>query len=126
MATTTQNNAVTEYIALQPKKVQTILKKIRTMIQRTVPQAEEGMAYGMPGYKLFGKPLVYFAGWKTHVGFYATPSGNKAFTKELSAYEGAKGSVKFSLDEPIPYTLIKKIVVYRVKENKDKFGKKKK
>jgi uncharacterized protein YdhG (YjbR/CyaY superfamily) len=126
MASIIKSKAVTEYIALQPKNVQAILKKVRTLIQRVVPQAEEGMAYGMPGYKIYGKPLVYFAGWKTHIGFYATPSGNKAFAKELSAYEGAKGSVKFSLDEPIPYTLIKKIVVYRVKENKDKFGKKKK
>jgi len=93
-------------------------------IQTAVPEAEEAISYGMPTFKLNGKNLVHFAAWKNHIGFYATPSGNVAFKKELSKYEGAKGSVKFPFDEPIPYALIKKIVVFRVKETKQKAKKK--
>ncbi len=106
------------YIQHFPSDAQLILKKIRALIQKEAPDAIEGMAYGMPGYKLHGRSLVYFAAWKTHIGFYATPSGNKAFAKELAAYEVAKGSIKFPLDKKIPYTLIRKIVRFRVKENK--------
>lgn len=116
---------VAGYIKKFPSKVQVELRKMRALIQKHAPDAEEGMAYGMPGYKLYGRPLVYFAGWKEHIGFYATPSGNKAFEKELAKYDGAKGSIKFSLDKKIPYTLIQKMVKYRVKENKETYGKKK-
>ncbi len=109
---------VSAYIKAYPQPTQVILKKIRSLIQATVPTAEEGIGYGIVAYKLNGKPLVYFGGWKTHIGFYATPSGNAAFKKELSKYPGAKGSVRFPLTEPIPYSLIQKIVRYRVKEVK--------
>lgn len=74
----------------------------------------------MPSFKLSSKPLVYFGAWKNHIGFYATPSGNEAFKKELSIYKGAKGSVQFPINKPIPYDLIKKIVEFRVKENLEK------
>jgi uncharacterized protein YdhG (YjbR/CyaY superfamily) len=73
----------------------------------------------MPTFKLNGKYLVYFAAWKNHIGFYATPSGNDAFQKELSKYKVAKGSIQFPLSEPIPYDLIKKIAEFRKKEVKE-------
>jgi uncharacterized protein YdhG (YjbR/CyaY superfamily) len=104
------------YIRTFPKDVQEILQRVRQTIQAAAPQAKEAISYQMPTFKLNGN-LVHFAAWKNHIGFYATPSGNQAFQKELSKYDGAKGSIQFPLDEPIPYTLIRKMVIYRVKEN---------
>jgi uncharacterized protein YdhG (YjbR/CyaY superfamily) len=71
----------------------------------------------MPAYKTEGRPLVYFAGFKNHIGFYALPSGHEKFASELSRYQQGKGSVQFPLDKPIPFDLIKRIVEFRVKEN---------
>lgn len=79
--------------------------------------ATEEIVYGMPGYKTNGKPLVYFAGYKNHIGFYATPSGHEAFQKELSKYKQGKGSVQFPLNQTIPFDLIEQIVRFRVEEN---------
>jgi len=110
-------NEIDQYIAQFPKGVQDHLQKIRGIIKKMAPEAVEQMAYGMPGYKTHGKPLVYFAGFKNHIGFYATPSGHEQFAKELSIYKQGKGSVQFPLDQPIPYELIEQIVTFRVKEN---------
>lgn len=118
------NKIIDSYIKTFPKDVQSILQKIRQLIQNTAPEATEAISYGMPTFKLNGKNLVHFAAWKNHIGFYATPSGNAAFKKELSVYKGAKGSVQFPIDEPIPYTLIEKIVKFRVKETREKKQKK--
>lgn len=107
---------IDEYIAKFPQDVQQVLEKIRQVIHETAPEASEGISYQMPAFKLNGKNLVYFAAWKNHIGFYATPSGNEAFKKELSAYKGAKGSVQFPFNEPMPYDLIKKIVKFRIQE----------
>ena len=74
----------------------------------------------MPAYKTNGKPLVYFAGFKNHIGFYATPAGHEKFSFELANYKQGKGSVQFPLNKPIPYDLIKRIVEFRVKENVSK------
>ncbi len=115
---------IDSYINDFPDEVQTILQKIRKIIKDTALEADEKIAYGMPAYKTFGKPLVYFAGYKNHIGFYATPTGHEKFKKELSVYKRGKGSVQFSLDKPIPYDLIKKVVKFRVKENETKWGKK--
>lgn len=82
--------------------------------------AEEGISYGMPAYKMNGRPLVYFAAFKNHIGFYATPTGHAAFAKELSGYKQGKGSVQFPVDEPMPLQLIADIVKFRVEENKTK------
>lgn len=109
---------VSAYIKAYPQATQVVLKKIRSLVQTAAPTATEGIGYGLVAYKLNGKPLIYFGGWKKHVGFYATPAGHVKFKKELSKYQGAKGSVRFPLDEPIPYSLIKKIIQYRVKEVK--------
>ena len=108
---------VDQYIASFPKDVQVILRKIRTTVKKAAPGAKEGISYQMPTYKLNGKNLVHFAAWKHHIGFYPTPSGTKAFKKELSPYKAAKGSAQFPFTQPIPYTLIRKIVEFRVKEN---------
>ncbi len=109
---------IDEYIAEFPKETQAILKKIRTIINQLVPDVEETISYAIPTFKLNGVYLVHFAGFKNHIGFYATPAGHEEFKKELSNYKQGKGSVQFPLETPIPYDLIKRIVKFRVKENK--------
>lgn len=113
---TTETNLIEQYIAGFPKDTQKALTQVRTTIRKAAPEAEEFIAYGMPAYKLNGKPLVYFAGYKNHIGFYATPTGHSTFAKELSKYKQGKGSVQFPLNEPIPLDLIARIVKFRVKE----------
>ncbi len=114
-------HTVDNYIAQFPANVQEILSQIRKIIQELAVGAEEGIFYGMPGYKLYKKPLVYFAGYKNHIGFYATPSGHHAFEDKLKHYKQGKGSVQFPLNEPIPYALIEEIVRFRIEENKKKY-----
>ena len=110
------SNPIDQFISQYPAEIQTILQKIQKTIRKSAPGAEEAMAYGIPTFKLNGKNLVHFSAFKEHIGFYPTPSGIEKFKKELSVYEGAKGSVKFPLSKPIPYALIGKIVQFRVKE----------
>ena len=110
-------NEVDDYIAGFPPEVQIIMYEIRRRITDAAPDAVEGMAYGMPGYKTHGKPLVYFAGYIKHIGFYATPTGHSAFAEELAHYKQGKGSVQFPLDKPFPYDLISRITVFRALEN---------
>ncbi len=110
-------SAIDEYISQFPKEVQNLLSQIRKTIRDIVPEAEEVITYGIPTFKYHGN-LVHFAAFKKHIGFYPTPSGISRFKKELSKYETAKGSVKFPIDKPIPFDLIKKIVEFRAKENK--------
>ncbi len=112
---------IDEYIATFPKNVQSILEELRQAIRESAPKAEEAISYQMPTFKLNGN-LVYFAAHKNHIGFYPTSSAVEAFKKELSDYEVSKGTVKFSMNKPIPFNLVKKMVKYRVKEN---LGKKK-
>ena len=116
---------VDEYIATFPKEVKLLLQQMRATIKAAAPKAEELISYGMPAYKLNGM-LVYFAGYEKHIGFYATPTGHKAFEKELSKYKQGKGSVQFPIDQALPLTLITKIVKFRVKENVEKAALKKK
>lgn len=122
----TSGKTMDEFIANSPKEAKPALRKIRALVRKAAPGAEEAINYGIPTFKLNGN-LVHFAGFKSHIGFYPTPTGIEKFKKELSAYETAKGSVKFPLDAPIPYNLIERIVRFRVKENleKAKAGKKK-
>ncbi len=108
------------YIQQFPDSVQEILRNIRKLIKENAPEAEELFSYGMPAYKMNKKPLVYFAAFKNHIGFYATPSGHIEFQGELSKYKQGKGSVQFPLDEPIPYQLIERMVKFRVAENNAK------
>jgi uncharacterized protein YdhG (YjbR/CyaY superfamily) len=110
---------VDKYIAGFPKTTQLLLEKMRATIKKAVPKAEETVGYGIPTFKLNGN-LVHFGGYKNHIGFYPAPSAIKAFEKDLSMYDGAKGSVQFPVDKPLPLALVTKIVKYRVKENEAK------
>lgn len=116
---------IEDYIAGFPQDVQQVLEKIRATIRKAAPDAKEAINYGIPTFTLNGN-LVHFAAFKNHIGFYPAPSGIEQFKDELSAYELAKGSVQFPLDQKIPYGLITKIVKFRVKENLEKPAKGKK
>lgn len=108
-----------EYIAGFAPEVQQLLEKVRSTIQKAAPEAVEAISYGMPAFKLNGN-LVYFAAFKSHIGFYALPSGNEAFQKDLSQYKTGKGSIQFPFDKPLPLELITKIVKFRIEENAQK------
>jgi len=108
--------SIDEYIATFPEEIQKILEELRATIKAAAPDAEETISYQMPTFALKGN-LVHFAAFKNHIGLYPTPSGTQAFKRELSIYQGAKGSVKFPLSEPMPLKLISKIVKFRVAEN---------
>ena len=110
---------VDEYLEPFPAGIRSTLEKLRQTIKAAAPKAEEVISYMMPAYKQNGA-LVYFGGYKTHIGFYPTSVGIEAFKKELSAYEGSKGTIRFPLDKPLPVGLISKIVKFRVKENEAK------
>jgi len=112
----TNFSSIDKYIATFPKETQQILKKIRATIRAAAPHAEEKISYQMPTFYLNGN-LIHFAGYKTHIGIYPTPSGTAAFKKEISKYQGGKGSIRLPIDEPMPYDLIKRIVIFRVAEN---------
>jgi uncharacterized protein YdhG (YjbR/CyaY superfamily) len=106
--------SVDEYIKSFPEETQVILNQIRDTIKRAAPEADESISYGMPAYKMYTRPLVYFAGYKRHIGFYATPSGHSEFAAELSKYKQGRGSVQFPLDAPMPLDLIARITKFRV------------
>lgn len=105
-----------EYIATFPEDIQNILQEVRSTIRAAAPDAKEKISYQMPTFDLKGN-LVHFAAFKNHIGFYPTPSGTEAFKEEIARYQGAKGSIRFPLDEPMPLDLITQIVKFRVDEN---------
>ncbi len=111
-----QFKTIDEYIATFPPEVQEKLQTLRRTIKDAAPEAEEAISYQMPAFKLNGN-LVYFAGFKNHIGFYAIPSGIAAFKKDLAPYKTSKGTVQFPLDKPLPLALVRKMVKFRVKEN---------
>jgi uncharacterized protein YdhG (YjbR/CyaY superfamily) len=106
---------IDDYITSFPDKTQRILKMLRETIHKTAPEALESMSYGMPTFKYKNKPLVYFSGWKEHIGFYPTPGGINS-VPELEKYRTGKGTLQFPLNKPIPYTLIQKVVKSRMEE----------
>ncbi|MEK5180085.1 DUF1801 domain-containing protein [Paenibacillus odorifer] len=108
--------SIDAYISGFSLEVQEILNTLRKVIKEAAPEAEEKISYQMPTFALHGN-LVHFAAYPKHIGFYPTPSGINAFKDELSGYKGAKGSVQFPIDKPMPYELISKIVTFRVTEN---------
>lgn len=110
---------VDAYIDRFPGDTQKLLNQIRAIISKAAPKAEEGIGYQMPAYNYLG-PLVYFAAYEKHIGFYPTASGIAVFKEELAGYKSSKGAVQFPLDKPLPVKLITSIVKYRVKENKEK------
>lgn len=116
---TTKPSSIDEYITGFPENVQEILQQIRKTIQKAAPDAVEAISYAMPTFKLNGN-LIHFAAFKNHIGLYPAPQGIEAFKKELSVYKGAKGSVQFPLDKPMPLALITKIVKFRVTQSLDK------
>ncbi len=111
-----KSEEVDNYIASFPAETREVLELMRSTIKEAAPEAVEIMNYGIPTLTLHGN-LVHFGGFKKHVGFYPAPSGIKAFQEELSVYKGAKGSIQFPLEQPLPLDLIKRIVKFRVEEN---------
>ena len=107
---------IDEYIAGFPEDVQAILRRIRATIRKAAPEAEEDIKYQIPTFVFHGN-LVFFAAFKNHVSVYPAPRGKAEFKKELSSYQGGKGTVRFPLDQPIPFDLITRIVKFRIKEN---------
>jgi uncharacterized protein YdhG (YjbR/CyaY superfamily) len=109
-------NSVDEYLSGQPTHVKSRLEQIRKTIKKAAPEAEEVISYNMPAFKQEGA-LVYYAGYKGHIGFYPVSSAIRQFKDELSGYELSKGTIRLPIDKPIPVGLISKIVKFRVKEN---------
>lgn len=114
---------VASYIAAHPKPVQALLKAMRAAVKKGAPKAVEALAYGMPGYKLDG-PLVYFAAFKKHIGFFPMPSAIAKYETQLRKYKTSRGGIQFPLDEQIPSELVTKITKFRAKENLAKVKKK--
>ena len=110
--------AVSEYIAKQPKPVQAALKRIRATIHKAVPSGEDAISYKIPAFRVHGRIALFYAGWAEHYSVY--PAGSKAvivkFKKELALYDVRKGTIRFSLAEPVPVRLIERIVKFRAKE----------
>jgi uncharacterized protein YdhG (YjbR/CyaY superfamily) len=114
---------IDEYIATFPDAIQKLLQEVRATIKAAAPDATEKISYQMPTFFLEGN-LVHFAAFKNHIGFYPAPRGIEAFKDELAVYKGAKGSVQFPLDQPMPLDLISRIVQYRAAENLQKAAQK--
>jgi uncharacterized protein YdhG (YjbR/CyaY superfamily) len=119
MEKTSGFQSIDEYIATFPADVQKILQELRAVIKAAAPEATEKISYQMPTFFLHGN-LVHFAAYKNHIGFYPAPRGIEAFKQELSVYKGAKGSVQFPIDQPLPLELVSRIVKFRVAENLQK------
>jgi uncharacterized protein YdhG (YjbR/CyaY superfamily) len=116
---TTKPTTIDEYIAAFPQDIQQILQQVRATIKEAAPEAKETISYAMPAFTFHGN-LIYFAGYKNHIGLYPTPAGIDEFKDDLSRYKGAKGSVQFPLDEPMPLDLITRITKFLVKRNLEK------
>jgi len=110
---------IDEYIAASAPEAQAILTRIRNAVRAAAPEAEELISYRMPAFRL-RRILVYFAAFKAHIGFFPPVSGDASLEKALSPYAGPKGNLKFPLDQPIPYDLIKRIVLLRVKQDRSR------
>ena len=117
----TKFKSIDDYFAAFPAGTKAILIELRKTIKTAAPAAEEVISYNMPALKQNGI-LVYYAAYKAHIGFYPTPSAIEAFKKELSKYESSKGAVRFPLDQPLPLSLITRIVKFRIKLNQEKAG----
>ena len=107
---------VNEYISTFPDEVKVVLEKVRKIIRKEAPEAEEAISYQIPTFKQNGKYLIYFAGWKNHISLYPIPNAVGGFKKKITPYIAGKGTLRFPLDKPIPYELIKEIVEFKIKE----------
>ena len=117
-------STVDEYFQLIPEEVRTEMDALRSMLLRLVPEAEEGISYGMPCIKLNGI-LVYYACHKKHIGFYPFPNVIKVFSKKLEGYETSKGAIQFPHGKTVPVELIQEIIEFRIAENEEKLLQKK-
>ncbi len=121
----TKPTTIDGYIATFPDDVQQKMEQVRSTIRKAAPAAEERISYGIAAFNLNGQYLIYFAGYKNHIGLYPVPSGVKEFEKDFAAYKtSGKGAIQFPLDKPMPLSLITKIVKYRIKSNAEKAKKK--
>ena len=118
-----QSKTIKTYIEEFPENIQNVLQQVYNAAKEVLPGTEETISYGMPTFKLDGKNIVHFAAFKNHIGFYPTPDGINEFQKELSQYKGAKGSVQFPLDKPMPLDLIKRMILFRLNKVKEKVKK---
>lgn len=109
-------SCVDEYISASPAETRPFLIKMREIIKKSAPGAEEKISYGMPYYSLHGR-LVYFMAHKNHLGFYPMKSGVVKFKKELESYRTSAGTIQFPYNKPLPLDLIEKIILFRVNEN---------
>jgi uncharacterized protein YdhG (YjbR/CyaY superfamily) len=109
---------VDEYIATFPAKTKGILQQLRATIKQVAPGAEEAISYNMPAFRLHGM-LIWYAGYREHIGLYPKTTVIRAFQKDLAGYKLSKGTIQFPLDQPLPLDLITRIVKYRIKENKE-------
>jgi uncharacterized protein YdhG (YjbR/CyaY superfamily) len=108
---------VDSYIAAQPPATQRALKKLRSIVRKALPDAEEKISYQIPAYRLHGTTVLFFAGWKGHYSLY--PANNRfvtAFRDELAPYTLSRGTIRFELSEPVPEKLITRIAKFRAKE----------
>jgi len=115
----TAARTIDDYIAGFPEEVRVRLERVRQTILKAAPGATEAISYGIPTFDRHGR-LIYFAGFKQHIGLYPAPRGAAEFAEELAAYEGGKGTVRFPSDRPLPLGLIRRIVKYRLKQNEEK------
>lgn len=111
--------SIDEYIATLPKGTQKLMEEIRAAIKSVAPKADEKISYQMAAFKLDGHYIAHFAAWKKHIGMYPIPAGDAAFQKEVLPYKGVKSSLQFPLDQPMPLKLIKKMIKFRIVENKN-------
>lgn len=118
MASAAIATSIDGYIAAFPPETQRVLGEVRALIRSVAPDATEKISYAIPTFDLNGRHLVHFAGFAKHIGFYPIPSGIEAFKGELAAYKQGRGSVQFPLDKPMPLDLIRRIVEFRVAENR--------
>ena len=114
------------YIAAFPTEVQAMLEQIRQVIHEEVPNLGETIGYGMPTFTLHGKYLVYIAAHKKHIGLYPAPTGVEEFHEAVALYGGGKGTLKFPLNKPMPFDLIRRVVRFRAKEQAEKAAAKQK
>lgn len=109
-----QIHSIDAYIERFPPRVRTILESVRKAIASEAPLASETIKYGIPTFVYRGN-LVHFGAYVSHIGFYPTPNAIRAFADELSGYKTSRGAIQFPLDQPMPLSLIRKIVAYRVR-----------
>ena len=113
----TAPKTIDEYISSFPQDIQEILEKIRSLVKRAAPQAQETIKYGIPTFMLRDTYLIYFAAYKKHIAIYPIPPGDPRFKEEISAYRSGKGTLQFPLDQSIPYTLIRKLMKFSLQDN---------